>query len=68
MKTHFGKHERLENILRPISGVCFHGEIWFKCPKCCEAFEFFDAQFERNFIHVRNQIYQHKCGQLIDMT
>ena len=33
-----------------------------------EAFEFFDTQFERKgFKHIRDKIYQHGCGQLINM-
>lgn len=69
MNEYIGKHEKLENVKRPLSGACFHGECWYKCPKCGNAFEFFDTHFERGFTHIRKKIYQHnECGQLIDMT
>lgn len=69
MNKYIGKHERLENVRRPISGAYFHGECWYKCPKCNEAFEFYDAIYEYGFILIKNKIYQHnKCGQLINMA
>ena len=68
---YIGKHQRLENVKRPMSGACFHGECWYRCPKCNAAFEYWDTHFERNFRCIRKNIYQHTkddCGQLIDMT
>jgi len=64
-----GKHEKLENVKRPRSGECFHGECWYRCPKCNGAFEYWDAIYERKGItHIKNKIYLHECGQLIDMS
>ena len=58
-----------ENIMRPVFGASFHGECWFRCPKCEAAFEYWDAVFERRgFKHVRDKLYKHECGQVIDMT
>lgn len=57
-----------ENIMRPISGPCFHGESWYRCPKCQKAFEYYDTVHERGFKHVRDRLYQHICGQVLDMT
>jgi len=69
MNNYIGKHEKLENIQRPIPGADFHGESWYQCPKCGNTFEFYDTQFERGFTKIRKNIYQHnECGQLIDMT
>ena len=65
---YIGKHAKLENVSRPCSGACFHGETWYRCPKCHEAFEYFDAIFERGFTHIKGSIYQHKCNQLINMS
>ena len=68
---YIGKHQKLENVLRPWSGACFHGECWYRCPKCNATFEYWDTQFERGFKHIRGKIYQHtldNCGQLLNMT
>ena len=49
-----------------INGECFHGESWYTCPWCNQAFEFWDTQFEEGFIKIENGIYRHKnCGKLI---
>lgn len=56
---------------RPIPGPSFHGESWFKCPKCKNGFEYFDTEFERGFVHIKGKIYKHTqndCNQLIDMS
>lgn len=53
---------------KPIFGDAFHGEIWYKCPRCGVAFEYYDAVYERGFTHVKEGKYRHNCcGQLIDM-
>ena len=58
-----------EDVKSPISGPCFHGECWYKCPWCGEAFEYYDIVFERGLIKTENpKIYQHKeCGKFINM-
>lgn len=65
---YIGKHAKLENVQKPGRGPCFHGEDWNICPKCDKAFEYWDTVYERRFKHIRGKIYQHECGQLIDMT
>ena len=55
MEEYIGKHAKLENVLTPMSGACFHGECWYRCPKCKETFEFFDAQFERKGFRPRRE-------------
>lgn len=57
-----------ENIMRPMSGPSFHGEDWYRCPKCQKAFEYWDTVHGRGFKHVRDKLYQHICGQVLDMT
>lgn len=55
----------------PIPGPYFHGESWFRCPKCKIGFEYFDTKFERGFVHIKGKIYKHTqndCNQLIDMS
>ena len=52
---------------RPIFGDSFHGETWYKCPQCGEAYEFYDTVFERGFEKTdETGIVKHKCGCLID--
>ena len=61
--------EKTENdIKKPIFGASFHGETWYRCPKCDKAFEFFDTKYERGFKHIEGKIYQHKCGQMLNMS
>lgn len=55
----------------PIPGPSFHGESWYRCPKCKIGFEYFDTKFERGFVHIKGKIYKHTqndCNQLIDMS
>ena len=60
-----------ESIKRPINGPFFHGESWYRCPKCLEDFEYYEAVFGSAFRQVDSKIYRHiknHCGQLIDLT
>lgn len=59
-----------KDVKKPIFGGCFHGECWYKCPWCGEAFEYYDTVFEREFNKTLNpKIYQHKkCGKFINMN
>ena len=65
---YIGKHAKLEHVSRPWRGYCSQGEVLYVCPCCHERFEYVDTIFELEFAHVRKDIYQHKCGQLIDMS
>ena len=59
------------DIKKPLPGASFHGECWFRCPKCKKAFEFWDTRYAGSFKHIEGNIYEHLengCGQLIDMT
>lgn len=62
----------LETIKKPIHEASFHGEDWYRCPKCNKSFEFYETKFESDkFKHISGNIYQHiedNCNQLIDMT
>ena len=55
------------NIKSLLDGACFHGECWYRCPDCNEAFEFYDTEFERGFtaIDKKNRVYKHKCGCML---
>ena len=69
-ENYVGKHLKMsKDIKRPMSVASFHGESWYKCPKCKKNFKFYDTQFERGFTHIRDKIYLHdECMQMIDMT
>ena len=68
MEEYIGKHVAKEKILSPTFEACFHGECWYRCPKCNHAFEAYDPEFERGFIHINDKIYRHECGQLLKMS
>ena len=64
------RKRQLNDIERPIFEAAFHGETWYRCPRCNKTFEFYDTKFERGFKHVAWDIYEHvdsKCGQKLNM-
>lgn len=57
----------MEETKRPIPCASFHGENWYRCPKCNKTFEFWETQYSKEFEHVNGYLYRHECGQLLDM-
>lgn len=57
----------MEEVKRPIPAASFHGENWYRCPKCNKVFESLETRFSKEFEHENGYIYRHECGQLLDM-
>ena len=57
----------MEDVRKPILGPSFHGESWYRCPKCDKAFEFWETRHSKDFKHIDGYLYRHECGQILDM-
>ena len=44
-------------------GGYFHGEDWYRCPHCGEAFEFYEAQYEDRGIKKTEKKDVFICGR-----
>ena len=59
-----GKHEKIEvyKIPSALSGDCFHGEVWVRCPHCKKAHEMVGSTplMEKDGYY----IYKCSCGEL----
>ena len=63
-----GKHEEMDVYRIPdaISGACFHGEVWMKCPHCGRAHEMVGwTPFAKR---KGFRIYKCNCGKLFKIA
>ena len=59
-----GKHEKIDVLKIPsaLSGDCFHGEVWVRCPHCKTAHEMVSSTPIKKKDGYR--IYRCSCGEL----
>ena len=64
MDEYIGKHEKINvyKIENALTGACFHGEVWVRCPHCHEAHEMVGST--PLMVKDGYRIYRCKCGEL----
>ncbi len=64
MNEALGKHAKINvyEIPSALSGACFHGEVWMKCPHCMKAHQM--VGWTPLKVKDGYRIYRCSCGEL----